>query len=79
MRKLFYIPVCLTAIIGLSGCAAVGGAKDAVVGFVAEKGNDYCEVRDDSLRDEAIARINTALREEGAKWTLLGVQCDAAE
>lgn len=73
MKKILIIPV---SVLMLSGCAALGGARDTVVGFVAERGNSYCEVRDAELRDEAIARINSALREEGANWSLLGVACD---
>lgn len=74
-----YIPVAVPLLLafGLSSCAAVGGAKDVVVGFVAEKGNDYCEVRDPSVRDEIVTRINVELAKEGAEWSFQGVKCNA--
>jgi hypothetical protein len=64
--------------VALGACSQLDTAKTAVVGFVADKGNKYCEVRDPEFRDEAIARINAELAKEGANWQLLGVSCNDA-
>ena len=73
--------IALTSVALLTGCAAISSVKEKVVGTVAEKGNDYCEAVqvDPDLRSEVLTRVNEALREEGAKWTILGVECDAPE
>lgn len=76
MKSALKLAACAAAVALLGACSQLGTAKSAVVGFVADKGNDYCEVRDPDFRDEAIGRINAELAKEGAKWQLLGVACD---
>jgi len=63
MRKC--LPFLLLA--SLSGCSSVAG-------FIAEKGNRYCDVRPDAA-DAVVADINRSLAEAGAKFEMDGLTC----
>jgi hypothetical protein len=56
----------------LAGCDTLSAAKGVAAGFVAEKGNSYCELRDNTLKQEALAKVNEAVKEQGALWHFEG-------
>jgi hypothetical protein len=59
------LPLLLLAL--MSGCSTAAG-------FVADKGNKYCALRPDAA-DAAIADINAALADAGAKFEVNGLTC----
>ena len=71
------IPLVLLAAL-LAGCDTANQLRDALYRSGAEVGNRYCQTRDQALRDDAVARINQGLREEGARFTFAGIACDEA-
>ena len=86
MRKLLSSALLGVVALSMSACASdggaggkVSGAKKAVAKFAANRINGYCDKVVENYgdyRDEALARINAALREEGARGTIEGVKCD---
>lgn len=76
LLKFLVAPVFLFALVG---CEAVGDLRSTVRGYVAEKGNDYCDLKDEDLRNDVVDGLNERLRADGAKWTLRGIECDAPE
>lgn len=63
MRKC--LPLLLLA--ALAGCSSIAG-------FIADKGNRYCDLRPDAA-DAAVADINRSLAEAGAKFEVNGLTC----
>lgn len=60
-----YLPFLLLA--SLSGCSSLAG-------FIADKGNRYCDVRPDAA-DAVVADINQTLAGAGAKFEVNGLTC----
>ena len=71
------LPSLLLAGLLLAGCEGGAKLRETLYRSGAEIGNRYCETRDETLRDSAVARINRGLRGEGARFDFAGVACDA--
>ena len=73
-----YIPTLILAL-ALTGCAQIQDIRKAVYSDVAERGNQYCVVRDPMLIQPTLARVNGMLRAGGAQWQVAGegvIECD---
>lgn len=66
----------LVAAFLLASCSFYGKVKDIAYDKAASVGNSYCETRDPALQTDLKARVNTGLRDAGAKFEFEGIACD---
>lgn len=79
MKKILLLSAAALTAASMTACETYSAGKAVALSAAAKVGNSYCDNRDPVVRDQVMGRINAGLREEGARFTVLGVDCDQPE